>query len=300
MAGPRNLVAPPTFVDRQYGLLSVVQARYDEPDQHWRNGVTWQDICGMVGTTYDPFCLVSGTGTLPNEKLANATVSTYGAFPFTVFGEVDCSPVGYSQAEQRARAVDALTRSEPYQVENVFWTGAAGGDPNIVFPHLASAETIVTGATPAITLQCAATPVSGVAAFEVMEAVGRLEAAMGACWGGQITIHVPLILAERFISSNIVRFDGAQAKTQSGNLIAFGAGYPGTNPSNAAVAGVAYVYATGPVFAYRSAPETWTFKEQFDRTANTLKTIVERTYVLGFSCCCMYTVPVTISGGVPL
>ena len=33
-----------------------------------------------------------------------------------------------------------------------------------------------------------------------------------------------------------------------------------------------------------------------DRETNTLKTIVERTYVLGYSCCCMYAVPISTGG----
>ncbi len=65
MSGPKNLVSAPRFDARQYGLLSVAQTRYDEPDLHWRNGVIWQDICGAGSSTYDPFCLASGTGTTP-------------------------------------------------------------------------------------------------------------------------------------------------------------------------------------------------------------------------------------------
>lgn len=302
MAGPRVLAKPPTFVDRSYGLLSVVEARYDADDRHWRNGITYQDICNMGGTTYDPFCLASGTGTTPALKAANVFNTTYGATPFTVVAEVDCSPVGYSQDEQRARGIDALTRVEPYQVELAFWTGQAGGDANIVYPHLA-ADAAVTDTTilPNATLQCAATPVSGVAAFEVVEAIGRLEAAMGACYNGQITLHVPLVLAERFISSAMVAPNGPVMMTKTGNKVAFGAGYPGTNPSQAATpVGTAWVYATAPVVAYRSAPETFAFREEFDRSSNTVKTIVERTYLLAFPCCCIYAVPVLLGGGVPL
>jgi hypothetical protein len=301
MAGPRVLAKPPTFVDRQYGLLSVVEARYDEPDRHWRNGITYQDICQLGGSTYDPYCLASGTGTTPAAKAANVFNTTYGALPFTVFAEVDCSPVGYSQDEQRARALDALSRTETYQVENVFWTGAAGGDTGIVYPHLAADTAVVdTTILPNATLQCAVTPVSGVGAFEVVEAIGRLEAAMGACYNGQITLHVPLVLAERLISSAMVAPNGPVMMTKTGNKVAFGAGYPGTSPAQATTAGVAWVYATAPVVAYRGAPETFAFREELDRTTNTVKSIVERNYLLAFPCCCVYGVPVIIGGGVPL
>lgn len=300
----RNLqpVAPPAFTDRLFGLLSVVQARYDEPDAHWRNGVVWNDICGMAITTFAPICSGSGgpSAATPDAKDSNVDVSRFGATPFTVFAEVDCSPVGYSQAEQRARAVDALTRAEPYQVELAFATGAAGGSSGIVYPHLAATEAVTEGLVLPVSLQCATSTVSGSAVFEMTEGLGRLEALMSACFPGQFVIHVPMILAERLVSSALIKTDGAQLKTVSGNLVSLGAGYPGTSPAGASATGAAWIYATPPVFAYRSAPETFNFTEQFDRSTNTLKTIVERTYVLGFSCCCSYAVPIQITGGVPL
>src|SRR5262245_25730015 len=124
MPGPRQLVAPPTFVNREYGLLSVVQTRYDEPDAHWRNGVTWQDICGTGGGTFDQVCVDSPT---PSGKASNYTVPVFGAQPFTVFGEVDCTGLGYTQQEQLSRAREALGRTESLQVESVFWTGTVVG-----------------------------------------------------------------------------------------------------------------------------------------------------------------------------
>ena len=42
-----------------------------------------------------------GVGT--QAKAATSTVETFGALPFTVYGRVDCSPVGYTQ-EEHARA----------------------------------------------------------------------------------------------------------------------------------------------------------------------------------------------------
>jgi hypothetical protein len=286
-------VEPPVFVDRNFGLLSVVQPRYDEPDAHWRNGVTWQGLCGLGSTTYDPYCIEPD----PATKVANVTTPVRGAQPFTPFAQVDCSPVGYTQQEQRARAVDALTRSESWQVERVFWTGAAGGDANAVYPHLAANQTVVdTGILPTITLQCAATTVTGSVVQDVTEGLGRLEAALGNCHNGQGVIHVPLILGEQLFRAAAVKVDGPQIKTQAGNLVALGAGYPGTGPDGTSIPNAVWLYATPPVFAYRSAPETFNFRESFDRTENTLRTIVERTYVLGFDCCCLYAIPVSVGG----
>lgn len=293
MAAPKQLVSPPTFVDRQYGLLSVVQTRYDEPDVHWRNGVIWQDLCQLAGSTWDP-CAASGQ---PPSKAANVFQSTFAARPFTVYGEVDCSPVGYSQQEQRSRGVDALTRAEGYQVERVFWTGTVNGVANEFAPHLAADTVVLDGSTPTVTLQCAATSVTGVA-LDIVEGIGRLEAAFGACSNEQAVLHVPQVLGPALFDHYLAKTDGAQIKTYTGNLVALGAGYPGTSPAGVSTAGVAWVYATGPVFAYRSSPETFTFTESFDKANNTLKTIAERTYVLGFSCCCLYAVPISIGGDI--
>lgn len=293
MPGPRQLVDPPTFTDRNFGLLSVVQARYDEPDSHWRNGVTFQTLCGMGSSTYDPFCIVPD----PATKAATHTTPIRGAQPFTPFAEVDCSPVGYDQALQRARGVDALTRSEPWQVENVFWTGAAGGDANAVYPHLAANENVLdTGTVPTILLQCAAATVTGSTGLDVVEGIGRLEKALGDCYNGQGVLHIPLILGEQLFRAAVVKADGAQLKTQAGNLVALGAGYTGSGPDGTFIPNAVWIYVTGPVFAYRSGVEAFNFRETFDRANNTVKTIAERTYVLGFDCCCLFAVPVSVGG----
>lgn len=300
MAGPKTLVAAPQFDPRNFGLLSVVQPRYDEPDAHWRNGVIWQDLCGAGSSTYDPFCLATGTGTTPATKADNIDWNTYAATPFTAFAEVDCSPQGYSQDEQRTRAVDALTRTETFQVEAAFWTGNAGGDTGVVFPHLAANASAFesSGQLPLPQLQCAAAPVSGSIILDIVEGLGRLEAAFGACYQGKGVIHVPAVLGTQLFQWGIVESSGGQLRTKTGNLVALGTGYPGTGPDGTSLANAVWVYMTGPVFAYRSAPETFTFKEQFDRTADTLKTIVERTYVLGFSCCCMPAIPISVGGDI--
>lgn len=299
MPGPRQLVAPPGFTDRNFGLLSTVQWR-DEPDVHWRNGVTFQNLCGLGSSTYDDFCV---TGT-PAEKAANLTTPVQGATPFVAFAEVDCPPVGYTVEEQRARGVDALTRTESWQVERAFWTGQAGGDPGIVYPHLAADTAVLdAGILPSTTLQCAASTVTGSVILDVVEGFGRLEAAYAGCANGQGVIHVPTILAEQLWRANIVKEFGPTLRSQLGNLVAVGAGYPGTGPDGTSIPNAVWVYMTGPVFAYRAAPETFNFRESLNRTDNTVHTIVERTYVLGFECCCLFALPISVGGivtGAPL
>jgi len=94
---------------------------------------------------------------------------------------------------------------------------------------------------------------------------------------------------------HVLDIGGSQIITKAGNLVAAGAGYPGTGPDGTILQGAAWIYATGQIFAYRTAPEAFDFKTTVDRAENTVKTIVERTYVLGWDCC-HFAVPVSVGG----
>ena len=190
-----------------------------------------------------------------------------------------------------------MGRSESWQVEYAFWTGSVAASGNKVYPHLAAnAAVLDAGVIPTITLQCAATTVTGSVILDVVEGIGRLEAALGNCYNGQGTLHVPMILGEQLFRAGVVKVDGAQIKTQAGNLVALGAGYPGTGPDGTMISNAVWVYITGPVFAYRSAIERFRFRDSFNRSENTAQMIAERTYVLGFDCCCLYALPISVGG----
>lgn len=305
MAGPRLAVAPPAYTPSPYGLWSVVNDRSaEQTDVHWRNGVRWYGLCGQGGTFYDDSCLE----TSPAAKSANIETQWHQSSPFVAFASPACddsasgpqglSPVGWTQDELRSLASEALTRVESWQVERAFWTGTVGGDAGIVYPHLAaSAATVDTSEVVTITLQCATTAVSGSAPLDITEGLGRLESLLGDCLtGGQGVIHVPLMLGEMLFRANAVKADGQRLRTQSGNLVALGAGYPGSGPDGTDVANVKWIYGTGPVFGYRSAVESFRFVESFDRSENTARMIAERTYTLGFDCCCLYAVPISVGG----
>jgi hypothetical protein len=302
MPGPRPIVDPPTLVPRAYGLWSVVEDRSALlTDGHWRNGLLWEDLCGTGGTSYDDYCLE----TSPDAKAANVNRYKFGATPFVAFAEIDCSPVGYSQEENQALAQAALMKTEPYQVERAFWTGTAGGDANLVYPHLAAAAAVVdTTQVVTVNLQCATTTVTGSVVLDITEGLGRLEALLASCLaGGRGVIHMPYALGELAFRANAVYADGPQLKTRAGNLVALGAGYPGSGPDGTSVANAQWIYGTGPVFGYRSSPEQFAYRDSIDRSENTVKLIVERSYVLGFSCCCLYATLISLGGlveGAPL
>lgn len=281
MAGARQIVDPPAFSPLPYGLWDATQVRSaDSP--HWQNGVTWVERCPDGGTTYDECLAVTGTGGPPPEppaKADNVDQTFRGATPFTVVAEFDCSPVGLRDAETVAS--DALARVEQQQVEAAFWTGSAGAQ-TVVFPHLA-ADTEVLDAQD-IVLQTAASP--AVTGADAAQALGELEADLATCYAGQGIIHVPRVALPTLAAWNLVEERDGRLYTTAGNLVVVGGGYTGSGPDGAAPAdGTAWIYATGAVFGYRGDVQVRSPRESIDRSANTMRMIAERTYVLGFECC---------------
>ena len=282
MAGARPVVDGPSFTPLPYGLWNAVQQ--PTPDPHWRQGITYIERCPDAAITYDECLAVTGTGgppPAPAAKTDNVDQRFRGATPFTVFAEFDCSPIGLADAQ--SAAVDALARIENWQVERVFSTGATGGITS-QFPHLAANAEVVDAQ--GIVLQTAATAVVSGSGVDVADGLGRLEAELAACYGGQGVIHIPKTALPTFAAWDLAVLRDGQFYTPCGNLLVVGAGYANTSPSViAAAAGTAWIYATGAVFGYRSDVFFTAARESFDRAENTMKLIAERTYVLGFECC---------------
>lgn len=288
---PRDGVDPPTFTPRDVGrLLSVVQPRFGVPDPHWRNGVVYSPTCGGADTTYDPCIAIDEDGDQvpePPAKEPTAAKVKRGATPVTVRAQMDCNPVGFWE-EAQERAEDALARAEGWQVEQAFWTGVTA-DQTTVFPHLAADAELVDEHD--VVLQQPATIVGGPGAVDVAEGMGVLEQALADCYHGVGVIHVPESLVPVLADAKQIVKDGQRYRTWNGNLVAAGAGYPGTGPDGSAPpAGATWMYATGAIFAYRSQPHVTRAPEDapgeaFDRNSNTVKMHAERTYVLGWDCC---------------
>lgn len=292
---PRMYVPGPTFTPLPYGLLSTLNTEIRTPGSpHWMNGVSYDTLCAQSNTTFDECIAVSGTGTAPvgaaPSKTQTASMGHRGATAFTIFSEVDCSPVGFWDNAEAAVG-NSLTQSEQWQVENAFWTGLAANQP-VVYPHLAAAATVFDDM--GYQLQTAATIVTG-AVLDVVEGVGRLESVMADCYDGVPVLHMGRELIPAMATNMLLVREGPRYRTPGGSIVVFGAGYRGTSPSGVSTPGSSYVYATGAMFLYRSAPTVFPVRESLDRSENTLKAIAERTYVLGWDCC-HYAVNITTGG----
>lgn len=281
MAGARQIVDPPAFSLLPYGLWDATQTRAaDSP--HWQQGITWIERCPTGGTTYDECLAVTGTGGPPPEppaKTDNVDQTFRGATPFTVITEFDCSSVGLRDAA--TVAADALARVEQQQVEAAFWTGVSGGQ-TVVFPHLAANAEVLD--TQDIVLQTAASPV--VTGADAVRALGALEAELADCYSGQGVIHIPRSALPVMAAWNLIVERDDRLYTRAGNLVVVGGGYTGSGPDGSSPdAESAWIYATGAVFGYRGDVQMASPRDSIDRSANTLRMIAERTYVIGFECC---------------
>ena len=276
----RQLIELPTvFTALPYGLWDTIQT--PAPDGvHWQNGVTWIERCPTGDTTYDECLSVTGTGAPPEPpaKAANVDQTSRGATPFTVYAEFDCSPVGLGDAQSIAQ--DALARVEQLQVEEAFWTGAAGGQ-TVVFPHLAANAEVLDGE---IVLQQVATPT--VTGADVAHALGVLEQELADCYAGQGLIHIPRSALATLAAWNLVEDRNSGLFTPGGNRIVVGGGYAGTGPDGSAPTdGTTWIYATGAVWGYRSDVYFSQVRDSLNRSANTLRMLAERNYLIGFECC---------------
>jgi hypothetical protein len=295
-------VSGPTPTTREFGLITVVQDRADPravdrgaTDAHWRDGAMWEAVCGSAATIYQD----CDDATAARSKAVTHDIGWYGARPFSVYARVDCSMFDPDDRDGAAHVTAALDRSEQIALEAAFWTGVAGGTAGRVQPHLAANAVVLdtenSGSVP-VTLQLAATQVTGVA-LDIAEALGRLEHAATGCGNVQRTIHMTSVVAEIALSRGLLEARNGQMRTKLGSLVAVGLGYSGSSPAGTSTAGVHWMYATGPIFMYRSAQArlATVLSEALDRNTDTVIAISERTYVLGYDCC-LYAIPVSLGG----
>jgi hypothetical protein len=289
---PRQIVDGPQFTPTPYGLLSVVQ--WPPPGDHWQGGVTYEVTVGNPAiTVYDECISVTGTGqspppmpTLPGP--GNVQRFTRGATKFEVACEFDCSSA--EMADTMAIAESALSMLESWAVERAFWTGfagLAGSQAQTVHPHLASnTNQIDSNQGPVqVFLETAATIVSGGALFNAVEALGALEGALANIYTGVGVIHIPQMALPTFDAWGLVDSSGPVMRTRNGNLVAIGAGYPGTSP-----AGVVppqdqcWIYATGQIMARRTEAQIRPVGAGtiYDKAKGTWRAIAERNYCLGW------------------
>lgn len=289
----RSLVASPSRSPLPYGLLSVARSTPDA-DSHWMNGIRFQGFpCATAGVTIDP-C------PSPPPDLTPTVVGLpdFGGEAFGVWAWSDC----LVDEDPSAYATRLLEWGEERSVERTFWTGSAaatGGGTFEVNPHLAEDTAIQQTVGGRVeTIQTAATVVTTGSPVDLVEAMGRIEAELAWCYGGQGVIHVPRALGPALAHSNLVRAQGNQLLTNpNGNLVALGSGYSGSGPDGTIPTNATWIYATGAVMMRRSDVKVTEFNESFDRLKNEPYVTAQRWYQLVWECC--HLAAQVNQGGIP-
>lgn len=299
MATAYQLVNPVNpFTPLPYGLSSAVNWQLD--GARFEGGIQWESVCATGSVTLSP-CITGAPPLDPVAKAATWDHTVRGARAFTIFSEIDCSPVGWTWEQAKTDAAQGFLNSEAFQLERVFQTGAIPGMPaGIILPNLTTTGPITDASfLPNILLQPASVVVSGTG-VDVVEGLGILEKQLGQCYqGGRGVLHVPLRLASALQAQYELVDKNGVLYTEAGNKIVLGAGYEEAfGPGGVtAPAGMGWMFATGPVFGWRSDIRLLggIDAEAFDRANNTRQMITERTVVLGWDCC-LTAVLVTLGG----
>jgi hypothetical protein len=281
--------AGPSFTPLRFGLLSAA-APVTDSDPHWQQGtVVLLDPCGIPLSVTGGPCSASGITKSPTVTGLGASA----AEPFSVYAWINCAPVGHGDnlEDLKARTEQLLTNGEGRAIESVFWTGdTANGPIGGVHPHLAEDAALFSESMGAQTveLQSAASVLTTGAPVSVVEGLALLEGALGACYGGEGVIHVPAAAVAHLSNMSVLTRQGSQLRTELGNVVAaYSSGNREGPTSVAPAAGQAWMYATGAVFIRRSGIKNLGMRpaEFVGRADNSTVYVVERTYVIDWTCC---------------
>ncbi|MFG2225382.1 hypothetical protein [Streptomyces sp. NPDC048644] len=269
--GARTEVDPPPIEPYTYGLLTTAQVITG--DGRWQAaGVEYPtNACAQGGYVLGSCPVPAGDGATSHDKpITGAPEWVEGSGPFTVYARTECNAVGFAAASETALA--RLRIAEAREVERFFSSQVLGAsDPRL--------------------------PV-GSGPVPLLVALGALEQDAALFYAGQPTFHLPRWVQPWFTRDRLVSQQGPLLRTELESPVVFGGGYydvPTAPAAPAPAAGQFWLYATGSVRAFRSAPFA---HEAFDPPTNTRIAIAERTYALDHDCyVAAALVSVTDAGG---
>jgi hypothetical protein len=246
--GPLPL-APP------HSLLNTEGVLKPAGDERWLNGVTIYSYPDELPLTWDP----CSAGTY-RDKAEGDGVPLPVFASVVVYLPITCSAMSIGDPEEFAnRAEIALNAVESYAVEQQLSQGTGIGTN----PFFADAAVDVLAAGAAVT------PAVGLSYLE--DAIGQT--------GKQGMIHAtPAVISQWFEPS---QGEMGPLVTANGTRVVSGGGYAGATPSGeeAAAAGQAWAYASGPVEVRHSSVAMLEISDVLDRATNDVTFRAER-YVL--------------------
>lgn len=226
----------------------------------WNGGVTFTQSCGgaeRAGCSYGVDVWTADDKGDPAEF-----------DPFLVGASVKCSGAP-DVADLKQLANIKLARGRSGQFARELYASAVGN------PDLETSATDITpGTTPCVD-----------------KAIAGLLTTAADCGGGDITIHAPTVVLASLMSFNLVSFEDGRYRLGGHTIIVDDYGNLPPTGGPAAVAGEAWIYATGPVeYALGAKPDT----EHFTGRLNESVVVAQQLAILRFDPCCSYAILASI------
>ncbi|MGW1838570.1 hypothetical protein [Streptomyces sp. NPDC002067] len=241
-----------------YGLLTT--AHVVTGDGRWQaGGVEYPtNACAQGGYVLGscPAPVGEDGATSHDKPVTGAPEWVDGSGPVTVYARTECNAVTFSAASETALA--RLRNIEAREVEQFFSSQVLGmSDPRLPV-----------GSDP----------------VPLLVALGALEQDAALNYSGQPVLHAPRWAQPWFTRDQLIAQQGPVLRTELESPVVFGGGYydvPSAPADPAPTAGRFWLYATGAVRAFRSAPFV---HETVTPTTNQRLAIAERTYALDHDC----------------
>jgi len=270
----KPLVDAPPVAPIRYGIFAasrITELQGEEAARLWGAGYSYlTDHCGG-GFAYDDTCAAQ-----PEKDFVEGSDLIEGD-PFRVAVKKHCGPVGRTQDELRAGALQQLFSAEQSIVESVMWDGGA----------LAAHTPTLTGS--------AATVVTPLAAG-AGAAIAALEQAGYDMYGYQGVIHLNTAGYAALAYANLLNKDGIVWRTQAGSAVSFGSGYGITGPDDVApAAGSIWAFMTSQTDIRRTTPFVPPIPETFDRINNQYVIEAIRAYAFTWDCPEVFAVEIPIA-----
>jgi hypothetical protein len=260
----KGVIPAPPVVEAPFGLFSAAEVVERGPrDEHWGQGFeAMTEACNFDASIHDVCGAIP-----PVDVYVNNGDRFVSVRPFGILARDECSAVGFSVEDRRARVTRQLELVTQKSVEAEFWRGVyrseweteqANLDPSWVdddTAYLSSANTTALEAT----------------AQSPKVALALLEQGLADCGPGyEGVIHMSPLVASTF-AGLLEPGDDGKLRTMSGHRVAIGAGYDGSGPNRVAPANkfTHWMYATGPMFVVLGSKELITVNEQQATNAGT-------------------------------
>lgn len=255
---PGLVVPAPEPLKRRYGLFDAASGPLDLPPHGEGGGVRYVPLTCGGAHAYGVTCYTADNPAPDKPHDPDAAEVDTGVF--SVLATLECTLVGYTQAELENKVRRRLDAAEQPTVENALWTGEdLDGNPLSILNFatgVGAAENIPAGYNPDL----------------ITDVIGALERYAYTLngYGFQAYIHAPVEVGAFAHESGQVLLDGNRKVTPNGSIWSFGA-YPGGS-----------IVITGQTTVWR-APDTAVYTA-FDRTSNDLLTVAERAYAVSYDC----------------